>query len=110
MAKFNIKVGDTAPDLQATLLNSDGSVIDLTTADAVLFHMRERGSTTILIERTADIVAPATAGVVKYVWQTADTTAAGTYDGEFEVTFNDGSITTVPNNGYIEIIMKTEIA
>jgi hypothetical protein len=109
MARFNIKVGDTAPDLQATLKNSDGSVIDLSSASAVLFHMREKGTTTALIESAATIVSAA-GGVVKYVWQAGDTDTEGTYDGEFEITFNDGSISTVPNNGYIEILMKTEIA
>jgi hypothetical protein len=110
MARFNIKVGDTAPDLQATLKNADGTVIDLSAASAVLFHMREKGSDTAKVERAAIIVAPASGGVVRYVWQTADTDTEGTYEGEFEITFNDGTISTVPNNGYIEIPMKTEIA
>lgn len=109
MARFNIKVGDTSPDLQATLKNADGTVINLTAAAAVLFHMREKGSDTAKVERAAEFVDRA-GGVVKYVWQAADTDTEGTYEGEFEITFNDGSISTVPNNGYIEIPMKTEIA
>ena len=49
------------------------------------------------------------AGRVKYVWQTGDTDTAGTFQGEFEVTYTSGEIETFPNDGYIGIEVLDDI-
>ena len=46
---------------------------------------------------------------MKYVWQTGDTDTAGTFQGEFEVTYTSGEIETFPNDGYIGIEVLADI-
>lgn len=105
---FYIKQDDTSPELQATLKDADGTAIDLTGA-TVRFHMRQSGSTTAKVDAAATVVTAAS-GIVKYTWSAADTDTEGRFEGEFEVTYADGSIETVPNTGYIPIRIRGDIA
>lgn len=102
MADFNIKQGDTSPDLVSTLKGADGVAVDLTGAD-VRFIMTPRGETDPTIDGVADIDADPETGIVSYQWAEGDTEAAGLYDAEFEVTFVDYSVQTFPNSGYLRI-------
>lgn len=104
---FYIKEGDTSPALRYTLAPAP---IDLTGA-TVRFSMRTRGQITPLINRVAaQIIAPATGGVVQYDWQTGDTATAGFYDAEFEVTYADASVETFPNYGVIPVLISGDIS
>lgn len=109
-ADFYIKSGDTSPDLVTTLLDADGAAVNLTGA-TVRFLMRPRGETELTVDGTAVIDDDETSGIVSYQWAEADplydivgdTTTAGDYDAEFEVTFADGSVQTFPNSRYLRI-------
>lgn len=103
MANFSLKQDDTWPAINATLSDANGP-INLTTATTVKILLKPTGGGT-LIQGTCTIVNAA-AGTVRYQWVTGDTVAAGTYNGEFEITWADGKIGTVPNEGYftVEII------
>lgn len=105
---FNIKQGDTSPSLRVKLKNSDQSAADLTGA-TVRFHMREVDATVASVDALATIVN-ATGGEAQYDWVTGDTNTAGSFYGEFEVTFSDGSIGTYPNDGYLDISISEELA
>lgn len=109
MADFNIKTGDTLPVIRAILRQGDGSVIDLADAAEVRFHMRRRGSTTLLIDKACDIPNPA-GGIVQYAWQVGDFEDAGQYEAEFEITYTSGDVATVPNNKHLSIVITAEIA
>ena len=105
---FQIKQGDTKPAYVVALKDNfgeeDEAAIDLTTADTVTFKMRESGNTGApLVNGTASINAPATSGIVTYNWGTADLDTVGTYDAEFEITWNPNEIETVPNGEYLTI-------
>lgn len=102
MADFSIKQNDTAPSLEATLTDLDGS-IDLTTATKVRLLLRgQRKTNPPTVAGDCIIVTPLT-GEVKYVWVPADTIVADLYKGEFEIQWADGTISTVPNSSYFYI-------
>jgi len=105
---FFIKQNDTVPSLRATLKNGSGSAIDLTNA-TVRFHMRSLAGTSAKVDASAAIVT-ANTGIVQYNWVGADTNTIGSYQGEFEVTYQDGTIETFPNNNYLHIEVLDDLA
>lgn len=107
MGTFYIKQNDTQPALRAQLKDGDDYPIVLTGA-SVRFHMRTLTGT-VVVDEAATIITPAN-GIVQYNWQAADTATVGSYQAEFEVTYNDGSIETFPNSGYIRIQITDDIA
>lgn len=105
MAAFTIKQHDTRPNLQVPLLDNDAA-IDLSTATAVKFLMAPHAGGALVVSRACVIVS-AVAGVVRQIWQAADTATVGLYDAEFEITWSDGGIETVPSGRYyysIEVV------
>ena len=104
---FYLKQNDTAPSIRATLKDGSGSVINLTGA-SVRFHMKDLTGT-IKIDASANIVDPATSGIVQYNWIGSYTDTAGPYSAEFEVTYSDGSIESFPNDGNIGILITKEL-
>jgi hypothetical protein len=104
---FYVKQNDTSPSMLATLKDGYGAAIDLT-GSTVRFHMRLVGNETAMIDESAQIVEEDN-GVVRYIWQTGDTSVVGSYEAEFELTYVDGSIETFPNNGYIGVEITGDI-
>lgn len=105
---FYIKQNDTSPAMLATLQDADGNAINLTGA-SVRFHMRTIGSSQTTVDAAATVVTAAS-GIVRYAWDAADTATVGSYQAEFEVTYSDASIETFPNDGYIRVEIKADIA
>lgn len=103
---FFLKRGDTSPALQYSLLPAP----IVLTAATVRFSMRPRGSVAPSINRAVAVIEDALAGVVRYDWQVGDTALAGRYEGEFEVTYADGTIETFPNSGFIDIRIEGDVA
>lgn len=107
---INLVAGDDKPEINLTLRDSNTAVsgmtldpddsstwapIDLTNA-GVQVHFRLLGSTTILDTMICVRVAPYTDGVCYMPWNlTTLDVAAGTYEGEIEITFDDGRILTI---------------
>lgn len=104
---FIIKQNDTSPAIEAALQTPSKQAVNLTGA-SVLFHMMDEGGQ-ILVANTATVVN-SVGGIVKYEWQTGDTNTEGLCRAEFQVTYEDESIETFPNNGYIKIKITPEIA
>ncbi len=100
---FYIKRNDTSPALEYTL----SPAVDLTGA-TVRFHMKD-SSGAIKVDAAATIKT-ANPGVVQYDFTAADTDTEGTFTAEFEVTYGDGSIETFPNDGYITVVIKADLA
>ena len=105
---FYIKQNDTAPILLVTLKDGDGAVVDLTAATAV-FKMRAVGQTTVKTSAAA-IIHSADGGQVRYEWAAADTDTIGSFEAEFQITFNDGKIETFPNADFIRITVTDDIS
>lgn len=98
---FQLKQGDTAPAIASTLTAADGSVVNLTTA-TIRFHMADSVGT-IVVDQPAILVGLGTLGTVSHLWAASEVATAGTFSGEWEVTFSDGTIETFPNNQNIVI-------
>lgn len=102
MADVDIKRGDTWPPVDAVLSDQDGP-INLTTATSVkLLFKTTTGSTTYSRVCT---ITDAAAGKVRYAWTNLDastgpTSAVNSFNIEWEITWSDGGVTTVPNVGY----------
>ena len=105
---FNIKQNDTRPIISATLIDGDGSTVNLDGA-TVSFKMRKAGQTTAKVNASAT-VADAAKGKVTYTWSSSDTDTVGDFEGEFQVTYAGGGVQTFPNNKYIEIEITDDIA
>lgn len=107
---WKIKENDTRPAYVVTLKDNFGlpgeAVINLTTATKVDFIMREKGTTGApKVKRTMTIVNAAN-GLVQHNWQATDTDTPGTFEVEFEITWNDGGIETVPNDKANNLIIE----
>lgn len=105
---FTIKRNDTSPILQTTLTDAGGSPIDLT-ATSVKFYMKRYKSNTLKINATATIFDE-DAGIVRYLWQSGDTDTAGSYQAEFQITYDDGAVETFPNADFIQVDIINDLA
>ena len=97
---IKMRKSDTWPPLRATLIEADGTPINLVSA-AVNFHM-EDDKDNVVIDSSA-IVVSASEGEVRYDWSSGDTDEVGTFEGDFVVEFSSGKKATVPNREYIPI-------
>lgn len=105
MADFTIKQNDTRPRLDRSLsetINGASAPLNLTTASAVKLIARFTGSLVAKINASAAI-ASANGGVVRYTFLAADTDTVGQLNAEYEITWNDGGVETIPNDGYFSI-------
>lgn len=104
---ITVKRGDRHPHIDATLLNPDGTAVDLSGA-SVKFLMRSVLGGVLKVNASATVV-DAAAGQVSYVWGATDTDTAGDYRAEFEVTFGDGTKLTVPNDSYLPVTVLEDL-
>jgi hypothetical protein len=106
MQTFTIKRNNTFPALEATLSDENGP-IDLTGA-SVHFQMEDPDSRDVVLDRPVAVV-DAEAGQVRYDWRAEDTERAGQFDAEFEITWPDGAVASVPNGENIRVIIKPDV-
>ena len=112
---FKMVRNDLLPNVMATLKWKDGTLVDLTIAIGVQFHMLDPKGL-IAINEPATIVEPKIDGKVQYNWQDArdgklrDTDHLGKCKAEFEVTFSDGQTLTFPTEGGFYILFREEYA
>lgn len=109
--EITVKQGDIEPDIEITVKDDDGNVIDVTgyTVKWSMQNARLPG-TPVLNDKDGEVV-DGTAGLIAYRWSAADTQQApGTYEGEFLVTPNDGNDPMhVPTNGKIIVHIEDRI-
>lgn len=106
MAEITLKRGDRNPSLEATLQQATGAPIPLHGVTQVKFLMKDEN--TLKIDSPVTII-DAARGLVKYDWAAEDTDTVGNYQAEFEITFSDGKKMTVPNNGYIVVVILEDL-
>ena len=114
-ADFHIKQGNTAPAIEAQLLDNNDEPVDLdnygpdAVSATVKFQMKKVGSDDVAVDAMAKVKDSAN-GIVEYEWQDGDTDVTGSYRAEFDVDA-DGNTTvdnfttdeTFPNNDYLLI-------
>lgn len=107
---FTIKKGDTLPDLQASLTTGPtaGSQTAVNLAGASV-NLVIRSTSGGVASRLLATITDAANGVVKRIWQAADTTTSGAYNGEWEVAFAVGKIQTFPNESYFTITIADDL-
>lgn len=105
-SRFYLKVGDREPEFRAVLSLSGGAPIDFTAASAAL--VLKQGSTVKRLNATI-LSTTANSATVGYAWATNEFTAAGEWDGEVEVTRNNGKVITFPNGYYFKVIVKEDL-
>ena len=102
---FYLKRGDTLPPLRATLLEADGSPVDLTGATVVLQVRDRRGNHLFDGDCT---VLDAEGGRVEHEWTEEEVAVSGAHRGEFEITTADGT-GTAPNYGFFTLQISEDI-
>ena len=107
MADYTLKRYDTGPAITATLLDVNGSVINLTGA-SVNFVMRPMTALAPTTNLAATIVSPS-AGTVSYTPTSTDTGIAGIYQAEFHITTSGGQKLTYPTDGYLEVSVEEDL-
>ncbi len=102
MDLFRIKKSDTKPYLTVTLQDSDGVAINLT-GSSIQFNLGNASDYTN-VHSAAAVITDAVNGQCEYRWNgTSDTVTPGLFFGEFQITFSDGKIMTLPNNHSLSI-------
>ena len=105
---FYIGQNDTASPIKRDLKDAFGSPVNLTGA-SVKFSMRVKPAGAVKVNGSSATVVTAGIGRVQYNFTASNTETADEYEGEFEVTFSDGSIQTFPNLGYIPVFVQDDI-
>jgi len=98
---------DSEPGFEFTILNRDGTPLNLTTATGVEVRCRlTTGST--LINRAATVVNP-TLGQCLATWATGDLATVGIYNLQARVTWTTGRWSSHPNNTYDALVIQREV-
>jgi len=105
---FQMKSGDTLPNLELEALSSSGWKANLSDAKKVNFHMTNAETGDVIVNRKAYIRSFGNA-LLTHDWDSGDTDVPGWYFGEFEVEWKDGDITSYPTTGHINIRIEEEI-
>ena len=103
MTIFEIKRNDTKPYLAATLQDSTGSSLDLTNASSISFNLATNDNAYTSILSGACVVTGSTTGQCEYRWAAGDTNRSGLFLGEFEITYSDSTILTLPSDDSLRI-------
>ena len=101
--------GDT-PNIRVTLTREDtGSAIDVSEATTYL-HFRKKGTTTVLFSAEGNSTAlQQTSGIVDFAFTTVQMNiAAGKYEGEVEIVFDNGNRETVYE--ILEFLLREDFA
>lgn len=99
------KQHDTRPILELAL-QEDGNPLDLTNVTSAVLLLSADGTA---LQVPCAKQAPFTGGMLQATLGTAVTGTADTYQGEVQLTYNDGGIETVPNSGYVEITIEPDL-
>lgn len=86
------------PSISATLVDADQAPVNLT-GTTLYFIMAATPSLTIKVNSPA-VLVNAAQGQVRYDWASGDTSTAGDFLVEWQVTFPDGRQQTFPSTGY----------
>ena len=75
----------------------------------VLVHMRKVGKGKVVVVGAANVTGVLT-GQVRCAWNGSYRASIGTYEGEFEATYSEGTVETFPNNGFFSLEITDDLA
>ena len=109
---FIIKRNDTAPALIATVYDKGclggWNRFSLSSVTRIDFSMIDDCGALMISSQSAQTIS-ATSGIIQYSWKEGDTAIAGSYTGEFELFFGDGTKMSLPREGGINIRIAEDI-
>lgn len=98
-----MKQGDTLPNLPFQLFEPDKvTPLNVSAASVINLVVRQRNAVNPIFKKPVTMTDPAT-GVGHYDWQAGDTDVTGTFDYEFEITWNTGDIQSIPADTYFQL-------
>lgn len=102
---FKIKQGDTAPAIEAQLLDPDNEPAPLELAQEIEFHFIDSEGDQLIEDDLSGNVAivDESEAIVQYRWQEGDTDYPGQKQSEFIVTFENGDVQSYPNGDYLYV-------
>lgn len=100
---MRLKRGDTTPPLRATVTDN-GTPVDLTPATIKVIGTRNG---TVVFSRAA--TTKTNLGVVTMTWGPTDTALPGLISVEFELTWPDNTIQSVPPAGYLSVLVDPDL-
>ncbi len=106
---FYLKQDDELPVLTAILKNGE-AILDLTDCTVVMRFRKVNEDGAVVFGRDLTVDADPTTGSVTYQWVSEDTEEEGEFEGEFVITYPDGSNLTVPNDGYFNFTILAKLA
>lgn len=118
---WTVVQGDRLGKLRVQLTDIDGNPLDLTLATGVTFSMRDKPAATftgrftdltgtVRVNKQACQIITALTGIVEYAWAAGDLVAAGVCLAEFEITWPGALPQTVPQQRYMEITVRPQVA
>jgi len=110
---FEIKRGDLAPIFRARCIDASDPTngVDLTSATTIKLLLMNNANVLVVngTMTKEDQTQSATKGFVRYAWQTGDTSTAGVFRAEVEVTWSDGKKQTYPRDSYARVIIYEDL-
>lgn len=110
--EFIIKRNDTLPALQICLIDKGclggKESYNLSGVTGVTFTMTNNCGEYKIFEKTAQVVSYS-AGTIQYNWDVNDTNEGGDFKGEFQLFYSDGNKLSIPQNGYIDIMIPKDV-
>lgn len=100
--RFDTTLGATGDGISIIATDANGAVVDLTGAAAPTFTMKALDGTVKVNAQPAEIVSPATSGLLRYAWGSNDLNAAGHYLASFQVTVSSKTV-IYPGKHYIVV-------
>lgn len=94
---YEIKEGDSIPDVQAQIRTPGHKIADLSSVQGVDFRMYHVDSDTLVADGAATI-DDANAGLASYDLSSSETAATGIHLAEWRVTKSDGDVYSYPND------------
>jgi hypothetical protein len=106
-ATFVTKRGDYRAAIKASLKDASGQPVNLANCIAKFLMADLRGK--VKVSRDA-IIQDAVNGIVWFIFEANEVDEAGTFLGEFEVTYADGRVETFPNEGYMTVRINQDLS
>ena len=103
-ALINVVQNDQGYDLNFTLTDSVGAIVDISNA-TLQFKGQLLSDHTVNFSGNMVVLSP-TAGTCKYTVQATDFEVSGTYNCQIEVNYNFGGIISFPD---IQIVVEDEV-
>lgn len=108
---FRIKQGDTLPNLPFQIFEPDGVTPTNLTGATVNMVVRTKpgtNATPVLFKKPCTLTSAAL-GQGVYDWDDGDTDVGGNFEYEFEITWPDTNVQTVPVDTYLDLVIVDDI-